>query len=1252
MSVPAFEPSDLLDTIFRANLFSADWYGAVHRDVAISGLPAEAHFRQFGFHLGRPPCPDFAQRVTELPLHLVPSDLQAALAQWFSIAPSDAAAVPAAIPAEFSEAFYLQTNRSIDLSKFNDPYAHFLKWGYRDLRNPSPDFDLVWYTQNYGHQFATPDENPFLHYLRGGKARGNTGHPPRPVQFDPQKSRALPKGPRRACLFAAYDPHLRIDDYVLIYLRELARHADVFFLADCEIPASELAKLDGIAKGAWAERHGAYDFGSYSKLARDLVGWDRLTQYDEVLFVNDSCYLVRPLDAVFADMDTRPCAWWGLQATKGLAATRASQRFPAEDRLQMASLTPEMLGRFEQDPVYDFHVGSYFMAFRRDVVADPGFQRVMNAVDVQKSKYTIVRKYEVGLTRFLIGNGYGFETWLSYTTRRHPVYTAAIFDLIRDGFPLFKRYFVSHNPYRSPSLAYWPAALTEAQSRTPVAMIDANVRRVAQAEKLYENYNLTVEGGTIPAPYNREAFTAYDLSTPKYDHFWGFPVCHFDHTLSDNSRAVFETVKNDPRITKVIFTRSRSVETDGVNIITVPLKSLEGQMYLARCRHFFVRHGTQLNLEWPLAEGLHNVINLWHGIPLKRIGFASLDLPGKQERWEAENRTLKAVIAASDVDRLAMTAAYWPLTFNDIWLTGLPRHDFITTDEANLPAVLTAQLADIRARKTGRRMILFCPTFRNDQKKGYYTFKPEEVAQLSDWLAANGCVLAIREHPADKKRQYSSQLRGAHFMQVPAAAMPDVEMLYREADMLITDYSSVFIDYMLTGRPAISFAYDLKKYATQERGLFYDLNKVFPGPVVERFKDLMQALDDLKTPMSPEARTHYQGCREFFVKFTDDGNADRVVQNVKALERGSELAKGFEKARGQRQGKTAVFLYNPAHGITNRYRIFALMPELRKHGWTCYALDYCSAAHDLVARADVVSLCRLELSWRTLDLVEGARACGAKIIYDTDDLLHDFALFSESEYFGRDPSLTNALRKLSLDTKDLMGMADGFTLSTQPLAASVAGFGKPIAVIANTLASELTANYAADPRRNQTAHGPVRLTYLSGTATHSRDFAECVSALSTVLPEFPEAELHIVGPMQLSDEASPALEAQTHRHGLMSYQAMHDFLRGMDINLAPLSPSQFNDAKSELKIFEAALHRVPTIASTSAPYRHTITAWETGVLASTAEEWTEGLRKLIADPALRNRMGQQAHDRIVPAFTASKAAERLARFMERLIHAQ
>ena len=70
----------------------------------------------------------------------------------------------------------------------------------------------------------------------------------------------------------------------------------------------------------------------------------------------------------------------------------------------------------------------------------------------------------------------------------------------------------------------------------------------------------------------------------------------------------------------------------------------------------------------------------------------------------------------------------------------------------------------------------------------------------------------------------------------------NVEMLYRASDALVTDYSSAFIDYMFTCKPAVSFAYDYESYML-ERGGFYDLDFAFPGPICKSFDALQEALD-------------------------------------------------------------------------------------------------------------------------------------------------------------------------------------------------------------------------------------------------------------------------------------------------------------------------------------------------------------------------------------------------------------------------
>ncbi|MEP5762701.1 MAG: CDP-glycerol glycerophosphotransferase family protein [Litoreibacter sp.] len=1146
-------------------------------------------------------------------------------------------------PSEFNDEHYLQTNPYIDHEKLS-PYDHFRKIGHKDLRNPNPDFDIVWYLQNYGHTFDVSKIDPFSHYLKYGKSRGNSPHPPRKVQFNKTTSKPLPNDAKRACLFAGYDPEGRIDEYVLIYLKELAKHADVFYLADCEMHETELAKLEGIVKGAWAKRHGAYDFGSYSLLARDFVGWSALSEYDEVVFANDSAYLVQPLDDTFARMNDMSIAWWGLHATKGLVSTRGAQPFPvADDDISMDDVRDNFLDSFEHDSIYDFHIGSYFMAFRKDIINDERFQRVINAVQPEKRKVNIVLKYEVGLTHFLIGHGYEFATFGQSLTRSHPVYSDVAFTLLENGFPLFKRYILSENHYKVSSISYWKTALTQAGSATSISTIENNYLRTSNADKLYRNFNI-IEDGILPKPsMSAESFKLYDNTTPKYDNYWGFPVCAYDQNLSDNTRAVFESVKNDQNIQKIIFTRGRVIRPGGINVIMVPLLSHEGQTYLARCRNLFVKHGAFRNLHWPVNPTHHNIVNLWHGIPLKRIGVASLDLADKSEAMIVQNRHLRSVISSSDVDRLAMSSAFAPLPLEDIWLTGLPRHDFITKPEAELPDFLYDQLNDLRQLTAGRKMILFCPTFRNDQENGYYSFTQDQIDRLTDWLTKHDMILGVREHLNDKALQYSSQLNGDRFIPVQSGRFPDIEILYREAAMLITDYSSCFIDYMLTERPMISFAYDLDAYKLRERGLFYELEDVFPGPIVQDFDSLLMALGDCAKEIGSSPDASYEIKRKFFIKYSDSQNTERLVERVIETYEGSKLASGFVAEDHPKTPKSIVFLYSSGASITNRYRIFALISRLKIRGWTCHAMEIDHATIDVLVKAEFVSFCRQNISNRTRDLAELVRGTGGTVIYDTDVLVHDEDILSQSEYFLHDRKLTNKANALGRRTAEMMTLADCFTVTTPALLRSVEKYGKPAAIVENSISQSLLDKYAELPARNTSDQ--THISYLSGTATHSKDFEECKSALQKVLSGRPNVVLHIVGPLNMGGLEEHLSDGQIQRHGFMPYAGMHAFLRTMDLNLAPLTDTAFNDAKSALKVFEAALHGVPTIASPSEPYRNAIQDRKTGFLARTEQEWHDALIEAVDHKTNRQKIGVAAKRTIVPAFTSDVAAQQLTDFL-------
>lgn len=379
-----------------------------------------------------------------------------------------------------------------------------------------------------------------------------------------------------------------------------------------------------------------------------------------------------------------------------------------------------------------------------------------------------------------------------------------------------------------------------------------------------------------------EQFIAEDRSTPKDDKLWAFPVCAYDHLLSGNDRAVFEAVRYRNDIRKVVLTRSKAFDLEGDNIVVIPLGSREGQEALIAAGYIFVKHSASVNAPYPLDSSLHRFINLWHGIPLKRIGIASLDNAPYRENLLRENTRNHAIISSSKMDQLAMAAAFHPVQLDNVWITGLPRNDVVLCDEARLPDDFADQLGRLRDELQGRRLVLFAPTFRNGQAAAYYHFSAPQREEIVACLERHNAVLGIREHMADRALSYTAAFMVSQgpFISLDRHAFAEIEIIYREAYALITDYSSCFIDFMLTGRPQICFAYDREAYVGQERGMFYNLEDVFPGQVCEDFPSLLAALESVLAGEVVEHPVAYAQKRRMFFEYHDDKNTCRLVERL------------------------------------------------------------------------------------------------------------------------------------------------------------------------------------------------------------------------------------------------------------------------------------------------------------------------------------------------------------------------------------
>jgi len=247
---------------------------------------------------------------------------------------------------------------------------------------------------------------------------------------------------RRACLFAGHDRDGRILPYVEDYLRELARHATVFYLADGPLASDAARLLESLCAGFWGYPHAKYDFGSWSDLAKTLVGWGDLERFDEILLANDSVFCLRSLDPVFAEMATVDCDAWVLMATD---EDNHDRSIPLDEYLAIPTRK-----------IPHFCLGSYFMLFRRPVVNDPAFRAFLDGVEPQPDRTAVCERYEMGLTAWLARSGHRISAYVPIVHRRVAIYDETAFRLLKKGFPLLKPKIFTENPLGLRDLGDWP----------------------------------------------------------------------------------------------------------------------------------------------------------------------------------------------------------------------------------------------------------------------------------------------------------------------------------------------------------------------------------------------------------------------------------------------------------------------------------------------------------------------------------------------------------------------------------------------------------------------------------------------------------------------------------------------------------------------------------------------------------------------------------------------------------------------------
>ena len=321
-------------------------------------------------------------------------------------------------------------------------------------------------------------------------------------------------------------------------------------------------------------------------------------------------------------------------------------------------------------------------------------------------------------------------------------------------------------------------------------------------------------------------------------HIWLFSSTDNSH-YNYNSRYLFEYVKeNLPEITPLFVINDpelrNSLSSKYGKQYFIETESIQGIRQALSAGVWFTSAGLPA-----YGTGLHKkrlIINLWHGVPLKKIALLDPNLKKAAriyfKKIFSENYTC---ILTTSHELIPLMARSFAVSEDKIKVWGQPRNDglFQKNDCREILGQLFPDLPEYT------KTVLYAPTFRDYGQVQLFTFKDFDQKQLEAFVDEKNMLLFIRTLVAEQGS--AAPYLGKRIRFLGNEQAEDVTGILNIFDCLITDYSSIYIDYLLTDKPMIFLPYDRQQYL-DGRGMNFDYDDVTPGPKPETFNDFLDAL--------------------------------------------------------------------------------------------------------------------------------------------------------------------------------------------------------------------------------------------------------------------------------------------------------------------------------------------------------------------------------------------------------------------------
>lgn len=359
---------------------------------------------------------------------------------------------------------------------------------------------------------------------------------------------------------------------------------------------------------------------------------------------------------------------------------------------------------------------------------------------------------------------------------------------------------------------------------------------------------------------------------PSNENIWVF-TSHDGGTFAENAKYQYLYSSRQPGVRAIWISTDREVvdELTKRGYEAYSYRSLRGKYFAFRSGFMFFTHNARAFIPY---SGNSVTLQLWHGNMLKRMGQDTRDTDSLPVR-------LYHLLYGRGWDYFLVTSSSYPsenaksaygLEDDDLLVAGYPRTDVFYRDvEGSMIGVDTSVEDQFARLSSSRSLICYLPTWNSGRdEKTRFSESQLDLAAIDDRLEELEAILLIKQHPYTRSPIDDSPYENIVSIQESI----DVYPLLEYTDALITDYSSVYFDYLLLDNPLIFYPYDLDRYTTR-RGLYFRYDEITPGPKANRPAQLPTAIaSSIEQP--DEYGLRRASIRDEFFEFQDGKSCSRI----------------------------------------------------------------------------------------------------------------------------------------------------------------------------------------------------------------------------------------------------------------------------------------------------------------------------------------------------------------------------------------